>query len=109
MNLRKVLKYPPFCDIILIRFSGISLDEIKKSSNYIYRNLKKYLNKIENLIIFEPVPAPIDRIKNKYRWRIIIKGKVTNSMIDLINHSFEGTKNLKSTTITVDINPSNMS
>ena len=76
MNLRKVLKYPPFCDIILIRFSGISLDEIKKSSNFIYRNLKKYLNKIENLIIFEPVPAPIDRIKNKYRWRIIIKGKV---------------------------------
>ena len=109
MNLRKVLKYSPFCDIILIRFSGISLDEIKKSSNFIYRNLKKYLNKIENLIIFEPVPAPIDRIKNKYRWRIIIKGKVTNSMIDLINHSFEGMKNLKSTTITVDINPSNMS
>lgn len=109
MNLRKVLKYPPFCDIILIRFSGISLDEIKKSSNYIYRNLKKYLNKIENLIIFEPVPAPIDRIKNKYRWRIIIKGKVTNSMIDLINYSFEGMKNLKSTIITVDINPSNMS
>ncbi len=109
MNLRKVLKYPPFCDIILIRFSGISLDEIKKSSNFIYRNLKKYLNKIENLIIFEPVPAPIDRIKNKYRWRIIIKGKVTNSMIDLINYSFEGMKNLKSTTITVDINPSNMS
>lgn len=109
MNLRKVLKYPPFCDIILIRFSGISLDEIKKSSNFIYRNLKKYLNKIENLIIFEPVPAPIDRIKNKYRWRIIIKGKVTNSMIDLINYSFEGMKNLKSTIITVDINPSNMS
>lgn len=29
-------------------------------------------------------------------------------MIDAINHSFDGMKNLKNTSITVDINPSNM-
>ena len=42
IGIRKVLKYPPFCDIILIRFSGSDIDEIRKSSNILYRNLKKH-------------------------------------------------------------------
>ena len=30
IHLRKMLKYPPFCDIILIKFQGTDLDELKK-------------------------------------------------------------------------------
>ena len=107
IGLRKVLKYPPFCDIILIRFSGPDLNEIKKSSKIIYNNLKKYING-NNGTVFDPVPAPIDKIKNKYRWRIIIKGKANISMIDAINYSFNGTEKFRKTSITVDINPNNM-
>ena len=59
-------------------------------------------------MVYAPVPAPIDRIKNKYRWRIVIKGKVNNSMIEAINLSFSNTEKFKQITITVDINPSNM-
>jgi primosomal protein N' len=61
-----------------------------------------------NGMVFEPVPAPIDKIKNKFRWRVIIKGKVNSSMIEAINLSLKGIENLKNTTITVDINPNNM-
>ena len=107
IKLRKMLKYPPFCDIIMIRFSGTDINEIKRTSSIIYKNLKKFING-NNGIVYEPVPAPIDKIKNKYRWRIIIKGKVNNSMIEAINLSFGGTENFKKTTITVDINPNNM-
>ena len=32
LNLRKMLNYPPFCDIILIRFTGKNLGEIQKIS-----------------------------------------------------------------------------
>jgi primosomal protein N' (replication factor Y) len=102
-----VLKYPPFCDIILVRFSGTDLNEIIKSSNIFYNNLKKYVNG-NNGAVYEPVPAPVDKIKNKFRWRVVIKGKVNNSMLDAINLSFKGTENVKYTSITVDINPNNM-
>ena len=106
IGLRKVLKYPPFCDIILIKFTGADLNEIVKCSNIFYNNLKKYING-SNGMVFEPVPAPIDKIKNKYRWRIIIKGKVNSSMLKAINLSFSGTEKTKKTIITVDINPNN--
>ena len=100
------MKYPPFCDIILIKFSGTDLNEIIKYSKIFYNNLRKYING-NNGMVFEPVPAPIDKIKNKFRWRIIIKGKVNSSMLKAINLSFNGTENLKKTLITVDINPNN--
>ena len=106
IGLRKVLKYPPFCDIILIKFVGQDLNEIIKYSNIFYKNLTKYING-NNGMVFKPVPAPIDKIKNKYRWRIIIKGKVNSSMLKAINMSFNGTENARKTIITVDINPNN--
>ena len=96
------MKYPPFCDIILIKFSGTDLNEIIKYSNIFYKNLQKYING-KNGMIFKPVPAPIDKIKNKFRWRIIIKGKVNSSMLKAINMSFNGTESAKKTIITVDI------
>ena len=100
------MKYPPFCDIILIKFSGTDLNEIIKYSKIFYNNLRKYING-NNGMVFEPVPAPIDKIKNKFRWRIIIKGKVNSSMLKAINRSFSGTEGAKKTIITVDINPNN--
>lgn len=108
IDLRKMLKYPPFCDIILIRFVGNDVEEIKKISNKLYTNLKKCI-RLENGMVYAPVPSPIDKIKNKYRWRLIIKGKVNNSMIDCINLSLNNIKDNKNTSITVDINPNNMS
>ena len=106
IELRKILKYPPFCDIIFIKFTGTDLNEIKQYANIFYRNLKKYINGT-NGMVFQPVPAPIDRIKNKFRWRIIIKGKVNSSMLKAIQMSFQGTENAKKTLISVDINPNN--
>ncbi|MBR2289986.1 MAG: primosomal protein N' [Clostridia bacterium] len=106
IGLRKVLKYPPFCDIILVKFAGTDLNEMVGLSNIFYQNLQKYINGT-NGMVFKPVPAPIDKIKNKFRWRIIIKGKVNQSMLKAISMSFKGTENAKKTVITVDINPNN--
>ena len=73
----------------------------------LYKRLKEYIG-LDIGMVYEPVPSPIDKIKNKYRWRLIIKGKVNNSMIDAINLSLNIIKQNKSTSIIVDINPNNM-
>ena len=107
--LRKMLNYPPFCDIILVSFLGTNLSEIKKLSELVYKKIETCKN--NNFIIYKPVPSPIDKINNKYRWRIIIKCKLTSKMLDIINYGI--TDNVisksKETRITVDINPNIMS
>ena len=51
------------------------------------------------------------KIKNKFRWRIIIKCKFDNSIIKLMSEVqdyFINTKKANSTRIAIDINPNNM-
>ena len=103
--LRKQLKYPPFCDIIVIVISSTKEQEVKNISNMIYNNIGKMYNK--KFICYKPMPAPIDKIKNKYRWRIIMKCKLDNNMIDIVNSAVQEINSVTAR-ITIDVNPNNM-
>lgn len=107
--LRKQLKYPPFCDIIVVNFNSLQETEIKQVSNWVYEYLKSTLDD-KQFRIFKPIPAPIDKIQNRYRWRIIIKGNMTVQANQILNHCLKQiySKNLKTTRITMDVNPNNM-
>ena len=56
------------------------------------------------------MPSPIDKIQNKYRWRIIIKGNVTEEANNVLNTCLKNfyELNYKNTRITIDVNPNNM-
>lgn len=73
--LRKEFLYPPFINIISILVYGEDIynvrdviskcfDIIKKESSFI-TNFNKY--------VIGPNPAPLEKIKNNYRWQIILK------------------------------------
>ncbi len=109
IGLRKQLKYPPFCDIILFGISAEDEKIVENVSNKVYEAFSKKMNNLQGVNIFKPRPAPIDRIKNKYRWRIIIKGKFDNNMIENINSVLQETyKYNQKARIVVDVNPTNM-
>ena len=87
----------------------IKEDEIKNVSNYMFKLLKQNLQKYE-INVFQPMPAPIDKIQNKIRWRIIAKGKVSKDVTIILNKCLQNmySKNIKYTKISIDINPNNM-
>ncbi len=109
ISLRKQLKYPPFCDIILFGISASDEKIVERLSNKIYTVFSKKLKNLKDVSIYKPRPAPIDKIKNKFRWRIIVKGKFNNEMIDTINEVLQEVYmyNTKAR-IVVDVNPTNM-
>ena len=109
INLRKQLKYPPFCDIILIGVSSKNENEVMKTANKIHEQLKKIIS-TENtpMILYKPVPSPIDKIKNKYRWRIIIKCIYNEQINNTINRVLEEKNSKSDTRVIVEVNPSNM-
>ena len=110
INLRKQLKYPPFCDIIVIGMSGESEKEVEEISQKLYKSLTSKINKSNvNLEIYSPRPAPIDKIKNKYRFRIILKGKFNDIVNQYIEESLQYTYLANNKVrIVVDVNPSSM-
>ncbi|MNS86119.1 Primosomal protein N' [compost metagenome] len=107
--LRKQLKYPPFCDIIVIGFNSIILNELTKVSNQVYNYIMNKLNR-DKFMIFKPMPSPIDKIQNRHRWRIIIKGIMDEETNEILNNCLKEIyeQNLKSTRISIDVNPNNM-
>lgn len=107
IKLRSVLKYPPFCDIIKIEVSDFTEKTVQGVINAIYENLLSTNGK--NMQVYAPMPSPISKIKDRYRWRIIIKCKLGNNIINKINLSINSIKTTSNTRISVDINPNSMS
>lgn len=107
--LRKQLNYPPFYDIILIGFNSLTENEIKKVADESYTYLKENLPQ-DVFNVLRPMPSPIDKIQNRFRWRIIIKGNVDNNANQILNDYLKNIydKNYKNTKISIDINPNNM-
>lgn len=111
IKLRDVLKYPPFSDIGVLTFSGLNDDDTRgwasATKDFIQKlNLKHGLN----LEVFDVNRAPISKIKNKYRWKIIIKGENRLNILRVltkVTDRFHKGK-IKDIKLNVDINPVNM-
>lgn len=110
IKLRKQLRYPPFCDIIMFGISGEQEEIVSKTANELFTNLDKKI-KEENIFanLLKPLPAPIDRIKNRFRWRIIMKTNISDKLIEIINECLYDKELLKNNArVIADINPTNM-
>ena len=87
----------------------MSENEIKQASIWFYDYLNCNLNKDE-FKIYKPMPSPIDKIQNRIRYRIIVKGNMNETANNILTIGLKQMydKNMKNTKITIDINPNNM-
>ncbi len=114
IKIRKQLKYPPFCDIIIIGISSINEETVVKNIKKLHEYLKhRIINENIGVMLYSPLPAPIEKVKNRYRWRMIIKCKFGEDIIRFINdmlYEFENYKDFKNgnVRISIGVNPSNM-
>ena len=110
IKVRKAMNYPPFSKILLI--NGLSVNEEKlrvfmtKAGNL----LKEILKDNYNIQILGPTPCIITKIKEKYRWQIVIKGEINIELRKIIKDTlYELTKSVyNDIRVSIDINPNNM-
>ena len=111
INIRKELKYPPFCDIIMIDMSAKNERELIEIAKRLHIYLKnRVINEKFGLLLYSPVPSPIDKIKDRYRMRIIIKCKYAERINELVNSMLNEFYNMKAKTgrVAIMLNPHNM-
>ncbi len=94
LSFRRQLKYPPFYNIYQVIFEGNVLNEVIGAIKY-YSEILFHYNKKRNFIILGPSACTVTKIKNKYRWQIIIKHdndeKLKNFVhycLDIFNKNF---------------------
>lgn len=91
--------------------SSKNISELKNVAKELHQYLKqRVIQEKFGLLLYSPLPSPIDKIKDRYRWRMIIKCKYDNRINMLLLDAFNEFVNMKTHTARVNIilNPNNM-
>jgi len=106
LELRKELLYPPFARLCALRFEGRKEDEVVKAAAALKAAAEKLIiSKKLGIIALGPAPALVQKVKNRYRWQILFKGKEINalhSLIGALKAHFEKSKQTVSLSIDMD-------
>lgn len=82
LQLREELNYPPFSRLVNLRFQGSIESEaadVAKRAGDAARKLKSNLP-IGTMGILGPSPSPIYKIRNQYRWQMLLKSSNVNTL-----------------------------
>ena len=113
IRLRKLLVFPPFCDIALLTVSGCYETEVLRGAEMLYELLQELREgtwREVELISFGPFEAPVYRVDNRYRMRMVIKCVLNRPTLGMFSEMlcrfYERTS--RKLTLNLDFNPSNL-
>ena len=104
------MNYPPFSKILLINAQSKDEVRVKKFMHMLSEELCTLELEKKNIEILGPTPCIITKIKENYRWQIILKGKISVEIRKIIKDTlYELTKSVyNDIRVSMDINPNNM-
>jgi primosomal protein N' (replication factor Y) len=112
---RKRLNYPPFSRMSLVEVSGPDISRVNNIASKIYLHLRQNMSKAGQIEIslMKPTPALIYKIKNNYRYHVIIKTlkksadalHVTEELLRQLDKYVDGLKIKSGEHVTIDVDP----
>ena len=111
IEFRRTLRYPPFCRLIQLRLEGPSPEDTQAKARLLGQELRQELDRDprhEDLEILGPAPAPIEKLRNRYRWQILLKGEKSSHLLELAERARAILPRSRKTRLFVDVDPYNM-
>ena len=113
IRMRRLLQFPPFCDIVLLNLTCPDDRELQKACLRLSEELNRLVTSAYTdvpVVIFGPFEAPVYRVDNVYRMRMIVKcrlNKRARALFSelLVSFATDGHGNRRPT-LSVDFNPS---
>ncbi len=103
MSIRKKLKYPPYYYLIGLKVCSKEYEQASKEANKIYNFIKPKVDK--ETIILGPTTAGIFRIKNIYRFQLVIKYRFDKNIKNILNEVNKLYIDNKDVYLEIDIDP----
>jgi primosomal protein N' (replication factor Y) len=105
IKMRRDLSYPPFSRLIRLIF-GFSArpddGDIKKIRSATAKPVSP------SVTILGPAPAPVEKIKRRWRWHVILKGTDPVMMRSAVQTILSGCRGMKGMKIDIDADPVNL-
>ena len=119
---RKQLGYPPFTRLINVRFEGRDGQQVEATASLFLQMVEQTRQsppfspppsggesaKAAGLQILGPAPAPIERIKGRVRWQLLVKGPdrpLLHALIGKAHDAFVQAKPPRTVRTIIDVDP----
>ena len=79
LQLRRDLMYPPFARLAMVRIEGAEPRLVRRAAEAVAKSLAKGSTP-DGIRVLGPSPAPIERIKQRYRWQVMVKSRELKPM-----------------------------
>lgn len=110
LHIRKMLRFPPMARLIGILASGEDVNLVRDQITRL-ANLLKTLGRrpsSEGIAVLGPAPAPISRLEDRHRWRVLMRGPSPGPLHTLLGEglaAFERLHQKSKVQLTVDVDP----
>jgi primosomal protein N' (replication factor Y) len=110
INIREIMDYPPFTDLFVINMSSKNENMLIKNIQNVAIFLRNELEKNDTIKMLGPCPCGISKIKEFYRWQIILKGNIEKEfsrktrkiVYDLLKDVYNDIR------VSMDVNPNSL-
>jgi primosomal protein N' (replication factor Y) (superfamily II helicase) len=112
IEFRRALGFPPFGKLVNLRLDGPNRENVEAKAKALASKIRaiqsrnpKYREHIE---ILGPAPSPIEKLRNRYRWQLLLKGNQIGPLIALANVARETFTRVRNVRMHIDVDPYNM-
>ena len=109
---RRALSYPPYGRLVNLRLDGPKMSEVEQRARELAAGLRelqtgtaKFRDQIE---VLGPAPAPIEKLRNRFRWQLLLKGKQSTALLDFARHARALLPRAPNLRLHIDVDPYSM-
>ncbi|MFZ3170654.1 MAG: primosomal protein N' [Carboxydocellales bacterium] len=85
IELRETLDYPPFCTLIRVIFTAKDEQKLIREAQGLAGVFRSILAEgAEEYQLLGPAPAPLSRIRSRFRWHLALKGPETATLLAVV-------------------------
>ena len=110
LDLRRELGYPPFGRMALVRIEGPEAARVSNIASRVAAILGRYAQP-DTIRVLGPAPAPIERLRQRFRWQVVVKSPQLNPMraaLAAMKTQIEAEADQAKVRVAIDIDPINM-
>lgn len=110
IKIRESMNYPPFKEIININLSCEKEELLIRTIKSLGIRMQEFIKEHEEISMLGPCPCAISKIKDMYRWQIILKGEFSFDTAEKIkNIAYDELKDVYAEVkLNLDVNPNNL-
>ncbi|HEY2986862.1 MAG TPA: primosomal protein N' [Candidatus Binatia bacterium] len=109
---RRALNYPPFSRLVHLRLDGTKPQEVEKTAKdlgtWLRAQCQRQPSSYRDIEVLGPAPAPITKLRGRYRWQILLKGKKGPALLRLAGQTRTVVPRSMHVRLHIDVDPYNM-